>query len=122
MIVGYVRVSTAEQNTARQEVLMESLGVERIYIEKASGKDTERKELKEMLDYVRENDTVIVESISRLARNTKDLLGIVDKLDKKGVVFISQKEKVDTSTPMGKFVLTLFGAIAELEREYTLDR
>ena len=84
MKIGYIRVSTQEQNTMRQEVL--------------------------------------VESISRFARNTKDLLELVEQLTAKGVEFISQKESIDTSTPTGKFMLTIFGAVAELEREYILQR
>ena len=84
MKIGYIRVSTQEQNTMRQEVL--------------------------------------VESISRFARNTKDLLELVEHLTAKGVEFISQKESIDTSTPTGKFMLTIFGAVAELEREYILQR
>ena len=122
MLVGYIRVSTAEQNTARQEVLMKELGVEKIYIDKLSGKSTERPELKEMLEFIRSGDTVIVESISRFARNTKDLLDLVEKLHSKGVEFISKKESIDTTTPAGKFMLTVFGAVAELERGYILDR
>lgn len=122
MKVGYIRVSTEEQNTARQEVLMEQLGVEKVFIEKVSGKDTEREELKKMLAYIREGDTVVVESFSRLARSTKDLLNMVEKFEKKKVMFISQKENVDTTTPNGKFMLTIFGAMAELERENILQR
>lgn len=122
MKVGYVRVSTAEQNTARQEVLMQELGAEKVYIDKVSGKNKDRKQLKEMLGFVREGDTVIVESISRIARNTKDLLEIVETLKERGVEFVSKKEAIDTNTPAGKFMLTVFGAIAELERGYILDR
>ncbi len=122
MRVGYCRVSTAEQNTARQEVLLESLAVERVFIDRCSGKNTDRDALKEMLAFVREGDTVVVESISRLARNTKDLLSLIDKFTEQKVGFISQKESIDTSTPTGKFILTVFGAIAELEREYILQR
>lgn len=122
MKIGYVRVSTAEQNTARQEVLMEQLGVDQVYIDHASGKSTDRPELKKMLDFVRQGDTVVVESISRFARNTRDLLALVEALTTKGVEFVSQKEQIDTSTPTGRFMLTVFGAVAELEREYTLQR
>lgn len=123
MKVGYVRVSTEEQSTARQEVIMQELGVERVYIEKVSGKTQRgRKELEAMLQYVREGDVVVVESISRIARNTKDLLEIVERLDEKHVDFTSRKEQIDTNTPSGRFMLTVFGAIAELEREYILDR
>ena len=122
MKVGYVRVSTEEQNTIRQEVLMAELGVEKIYIEKASGKNADRGELKAMMDYVREGDTVIVESISRFARSTKDLLDLVGQLTAKNVEFVSMKESIDTTTPQGRFMLTVFGAMAELEREQTLQR
>lgn len=122
MKIGYIRVSTQEQNTMRQEVLMEQLGVDQIYIDRSSGKNANRPELKTMLEFVRKGDVVIVESISRFARNTKDLLELVEQLSAKGVEFVSQKEAIDTSTPTGKFMLTIFGAVAELEREYILQR
>lgn len=122
MKVGYVRVSTAEQNTARQEVLMQNLGVEKVFIDKMSGKNTDRPQLKEMLNFVREGDTVIVESFSRLARSTRDLLDIVNQLNEKNVKFVSQKETIDTSTPAGEFMLTVFAALADLERKTTLQR
>ena len=120
--IGYIRVSTQEQNTLRQEVLMEQLGAEQVYIDKVSGKNTNRPELHAMLDFVRKGDVVIVESISRFARNTQDLLELVEQLTSKGVEFVSQKEAIDTTTPTGKFMLTIFGAVAELEREYILQR
>lgn len=122
MKIGYIRVSTQEQNTTRQEVMMESLGVDELYIDRASGKNAQRPELQKMMEYVRRGDTVIVESISRFARNTKDLLELVERLSAKGVEFVSQKEAIDTTTPTGKFMLTIFGAVAELEREYILQR
>ena len=122
MKIGYIRVSSQEQNAARQEVLMESLGVDEVYIDRMSGKSTERPELKKMMEYVRQGDTVIVEAISRFARNTRDLLDLVERLTAKGVEFVSKKEAIDTTTPTGKFMLTVFGAVAELEREYTLQR
>lgn len=122
MRIGYVRVSSDEQNTARQEEMMKDLGVEKVYIDRASGKNTDRAQLKAMLSYVREGDVVVVSEISRLARNTMDLLGIIDELTKKGVGFESQKERIDTETPTGKFMLTVFGAVAELERGYIRSR
>ena len=122
MRVGYVRVSTMGQNTARQEVLMEKLGAERVYIDRMSGKNTSRPALRQMLEFVREGDVVVVESISRFARNTRDLLELVERLTAKGVEFVSRKEAIDTTTPSGKFMLTIFGAVAELEREYILQR
>lgn len=122
MRVGYVRVSTVGQNTARQEVLMEELGAERVFIDRTSGKNTSRPALRQMMDFVREGDVVVVESISRFARNTRDLLELVERLSGKGVEFVSKKETIDTMTPSGKFMLTIFGAVAELEREYILQR
>lgn len=122
MKVAYIRVSTEEQNTARQEEAMKSHGVERIYIEKISGKNTDRPQLKAMLDFVREGDTVIVESYSRLARSTADLLNIIGGLDSKGVSFISLKENIDTTTPQGKLMMTIFAGISQFERECILQR
>ena len=101
---------------------MESLGVSEVYIDRMSGKSADRPELKKLMEYVRRGDTVIVESISRFARNTRDLLELVEQLTAKGVEFISKKEAIDTTTPSGKFMLTIFGAVAELEREYILQR
>ncbi len=122
MKIGYIRVSTQEQNTIRQEVLMQEMGVDEVYIDRMSGKNTNRPELQRMMEYVRRGDTVIVESISRFARNTRDLLELVAQLTEKGVEFVSKKEAIDTTTPTGKFMLTIFGAVAELEREYILQR
>lgn len=122
MKIGYIRVSTQEQNTIRQETLMHALEADEVYIDRMSGKSKERPELKRMLSFVRQGDTVIVESISRFARNTRDLLELVEQLSAKGVAFVSQKEAIDTTTPTGKFMLTVFGAVAELEREYILQR
>ena len=87
MKIGYIRVSTEEQNTVRQEVLMEEFGVDEIYIDKASGKSSERPQLKKMMQFVRRGDVVIVESISRFARNTKDLLSLIEDLSAKDVTF-----------------------------------
>ena len=117
MKVGYVRVSTVEQNTIRQEMLMEELGVEKVFIDKMSGKSKDRPALNEMLSFVREGDVVIVSDISRFARNTKDFLELIEQLEDKKVQFESQKEKIDTSTPFGQFMLTVFAAMAQLERD-----
>ena len=122
MKIGYIRVSTAEQNSARQEVLINELGVDQVFIDRISGKTTDRPELKHMLTFVRTGDTVSVESVSRFARNTRDLLELVEQLTAKGVEFVSKKEAIDTTTATGKFMLTVFGAVAELEREYILQR
>ena len=122
MKVGYARVSTKEQNEARQIKAFEEMGVETVYIDKQSGKNADRPKLKEMLAFIRKGDVIIAESISRIARNTKDLLTIVETINGKGAEFVSLKESLDTRTPTGKFMLTVFGAMAELEREYILQR
>lgn len=122
MLIGYARVSTEEQNTGRQTEAFNSIGIEKMFIDKASGKNADREQLKQMISFVREGDTVVVESISRIARNTKDLLAIVDTLRSKNAEFVSMKESIDTTTAQGKFMLTVFGAMAELERECILQR
>lgn len=122
MRVGYVRVSTLDQNPARQDELMKSLGVEKVFSEKISGKDTSRPQFKEMLSFLREGDTLYVESFSRLSRSTRDLLSTVSILSERGINLVSDKEKVDTTTPQGRFMLTVFAALSELERENILER
>ena len=122
MKVFYIRCSTEEQNELRQKKSAKEINADKVFIDKASGKNTDRKELKNMLNYVREGDIVYCSDISRIARNTKDLLNIVEELKRKGVDFISLKESIDTTTPQGKFMLTVFGAMAELERESILQR
>ena len=120
--IAYIRVSTEEQNTARQDFMMEAQQIDKTFTEKISGKNMDRPQLKRMMEYVREGDTVVVESYSRFSRNTKDLLELVEELDHKGVSFVSLKEKIDTSTPSGKFMMTVFAGLAQFEREQTLQR
>lgn len=122
MLVAYIRCSSLDQNLQRQEKMMCEQKAEKIFVDKASGKNTDRDGFKAMMAFVREGDTVIVESISRIARNTRDLLTIIATLTEKGVEFISLKENIDTTTPQGRFMLTVFGALAELERENILER
>lgn len=121
----YIRVSTKEQNTIRQELKAHehNIPIENVYIEKASGKSiANRPILGALMSRLSSGDKLIVDSISRIARNTKDLLNLVEQLNAKGVIFVSLKECIDTTTPTGKFMLTIFGAVAELEREYTRER
>lgn len=123
MRVGYIRVSTVEQHEDRQvKDLTENAKVSKVFIDKLSGKDTNRPQLNAMIDYVREGDTVVVSEYSRLARSTKDLLNIIDTLENKGVTVISMKEKLDTSTPNGEFMLTVLAGVATLERKLMLQR
>ncbi len=123
--IAYIRVSTKEQNTIRQHAAFDTAGIhlDRIYEEKISGKDADRPELKKMLEYVREGDIVYVESISRLGRSTKDLLDIVDIFAKKKVELKSLKEPaIDTTTPYGKLIFNIFGALSEFERSCIKER
>lgn len=122
MIIGYVRVSTVEQNEARQLITMEKYNVEKVFSEKVSAKDTNREELNKMLDFSREGDTIVIHDFSRLARSTKDLLNIVELLQDKKVNLISAKENIDSSTVTGKLMLTMIGAINEFERTNLLER
>jgi len=122
MKIGYVRVSSESQNLERQETIMEELGVEKIFTDKQSGKNSSRKGLNEMLAFVRSGDVLIVESYSRLARSVKDLLEICDVLESKGVEFVSKKENIDTSTPTGRFLMVILAGLSAFEREMMLER
>ena len=122
MRVAYIRVSTVEQNEARQVEAMENKDIEKWFIEMVSGKDTNRPKLQEMLEFVRAGDEVYIHDFSRLARSTKDLLEIIETLNKKGVALKSNKENLDTSTATGKLMVTVIGAINEFERQNLLER
>ena len=120
--IAYVRVSTLEQNEARQRDALEKFEIDRWFIEKVSGKDTNRPKLQEMLEYVREDDTVYVEEFSRLGRSTADLLSIVQRIEDAGAKFVSTKESFDTSTPTGRLQMTMMATIVEFERAMILER
>ena len=120
--IAYVRVSTIDQNEARQREALSSYKIDKWFIEKASGKDVNRPQLQALLDYVREDDTVYVEEFSRLGRSTADLLATVQRIEAAGAKFISIKEDFDTKTPAGKLQMTMMAAIAEFERAMILER
>lgn len=122
MNIAYVRVSTVEQNEERQLEGLKKYNIEKWFTEKISAKDTNRPQLKAMLEFAREGDTIFVWDFSRLARSTKDLLELVETMEAKGVHFKSIKENLDTSTPTGKLMLTMIGAINEFERNNMLER
>lgn len=122
MQLAYIRVSTIEQNEQRQVEAMQKYDIEKWFVEKVSAKDTNRPKLQELLDFAREGDTIHIHDFSRLARSTKDLLDIVELLNSKGVILVSNKENIDTSTPTGKLMLTMIGAINEFERTNLLER
>lgn len=122
MRIGYIRVSSLDQNTDRQHEILKPYTLEKIFEEKISGKDRNRPALQEMMKFCRDGDTIYIESISRLARNTKDFLNIVEELSAKAVGIVSAKESLDTSTPSGKFMLTVFAALSQLERDTIKQR
>lgn len=122
MKLGYVRVSTVEQNEERQLETMKLYGVEKVFSEKVSAKDARRPKLQEMMEFARDGDTIFIHDFSRLARNTQDLLLIVEKLNSKGVHLVSSKENIDTNTATGKLLLTVIAAIAQFERENLKER
>ncbi len=122
--IAYIRVSTEDQNTARQEELFKEHNIDKFFMEKVSGKNIkDRPELQKMMDYVREGDVVYVESISRFGRSLQDLLTLINQLNDKGVQFKSLKEgDIDTTTPTGKLVFSIFASLAEFERETIKQR
>lgn len=120
--IAYVRVSTVEQNEARQLEGLQKYSIDKWFTEKVSAKDTNRPQFKAMLDYARQGDIIYIHDFSRLARSTKDLLSIVEQLHNKGIHLVSNKENLDSSTPTGKLMLTMIGAINEFERTNLLER
>lgn len=122
MRIAYARVSTEQQELHRQVDALDKVGYDRIITEKYTGTKKDREGLQKLMDMVREGDTVIVESISRLGRNTLDILTIVEELNNTGVNLISLKESMDTTTPTGKAMMQMMMVIAELERNLTVQR
>lgn len=121
-IFGYARVSTEAQNLDRQLDALKKYGVDMIYNEKMTGTKKDRPELAKMIDRMTEGDTVVIESLSRLGRSTKDLIELTELFQDKGVHLVSLKENIDTSTSTGKLLFTLMSAIAQFERDTIADR
>ena len=120
--IAYVRVSTIDQNEGRQRAALQPYSIDKWFIEKISGKNADRPKLQEMLEYIREDDTVYCEEFSRLGRSTADLLSIVRQIEDVGAKFVSIKEQFDTKTPAGKLQMTMLAAISEFERDMILER
>lgn len=123
MKIAYIRISDPSQNEARQIEMMKDKGIEKVFLDKCSGKNMERPKLREMLEFIRENDEVYIESFSRLARSTKDLLVLVEHItETKKAHLISLKENIDTNSPTGRMFLTIIASINQFERECLLER
>lgn len=122
MRVGYIRVSTTHQNTDRQEDSLEQMNVEKLFIEKASGKDRRRPQLKAMMDFVQAGDTVVVHELSRMARSVVDLYDIAKELNDKGVSLESLKEDIDLTSATGKLTFGIMAVMAQFERDLLLER
>lgn len=122
MIIGYARVSKEEQVIDRQVDLLVKYGAEEIIQEKMSGVKRDRAGIEELLMKCRSGDQVVVESISRLGRNTLDILKLIQQLSDRGVSFVSLKENMDTTTPTGKAMFQMMGVISELERNLIAER
>ncbi len=121
-IFGYARVSTEAQNLDRQLDALKKYGATQIYNEKMTGTKKDRPELAKLIDRMTEGDTVVIESLSRLGRSTKDLIELTELFQSKGVHLVSLKENIDTSTSTGKLLFTLMSAIAQFERDTIADR
>lgn len=122
MKFGYARVSTDDQELARQIDALNNYGVDKIYKEKITGTKASRPELDKLKNALREGDSVIIESLSRLGRSTKDLLALLEEWDNQGVKLVSLKENIDTTTPTGKLLVTVLSAISQFERDITVQR
>jgi DNA invertase Pin-like site-specific DNA recombinase len=122
MLVGYARVSTQDQKTELQLDALKAAGCEKVFVEKASGAQRDRPELKSALDYMRDGDTLVVWKLDRLARSMKQLIETVEGLEEVGVGFRSLTEAIDTTTAGGKLVFHVFGALAEFERSIIRER
>lgn len=120
--IAYVRVSTIEQNEARQVEALKKYDIDRWFMEKVSGKNMDRPELQKMLEYAREGDTIYIHDFSRISRNTSDLLALTEELQRRGICLVSNHENLDTNTPTGKLMLTVIAAINEFERTNLLER
>ena len=122
MIIGYARVSTADQNLDAQIDALKEAGAEKIFQEKVTGKSRRRPELEKLLEHLRKSDVVVVTKYDRLARSLRDLIEIVELIGERDAGFRSLGEDIDTTTPNGRLIFHIFGSIAEFERERIVER
>lgn len=122
MRFGYARVSTTDQNLEMQVEAIKSYGVDKIYSDKLSGKSMDRKEFGKLLEHLRSGDTLVIYSLSRLGRKTKDLIGLIEKFNAENINLVSIKENIDTNSPMGRAMIGMISIFSELEREIIVER
>ena len=122
MIYGYARVSTAEQNLDRQIDALNKYGIDRLYCEKMSGTKKNRPELSRVLEILSDGDTLVIESLSRLGRSTKNLAELMETFNSKNIRLVSLKETIDTTTPTGKLLSTILSSLAQFERDILVER
>ena len=122
MIYGYARVSTADQNLDRQIDALNKYGIDRLYCEKMSGTKKNRPELSRVLEILSDGDTLVIESLSRLGRSTKNLAELMETFNSKNIRLVSLKETIDTTTPTGKLLYTILSSLAQFERDILVER
>jgi DNA invertase Pin-like site-specific DNA recombinase len=122
MNIGYARVSTQDQNLDLQNDALKAAGCENIYTDKMSGAKTERPGLEKIMSFIRKGDTLVVWKLDRLGRSLKHLIQVMNQLEERGIYFKSVQESLDTSTPGGKLIFHVFGALAEFERDIIRER
>lgn len=122
MKFGYVRVSSRTQNPDLQVDALREFGVDKIFIDKMSGRSMDRPQFSEMMKYLRRGDTVVVWKLDRLGRTTKGLIELFDEFEKTGIEFVSLTEQIDTTTPMGKFIVTILAGFVQMEVDLNRER
>src|SRR4051812_15171981 len=122
MLLGYARVSDASQNHNLQIDALRQAGCERIYIETASGARADRSELTKLLDTARDGDAVVCWRLDRIGRSLRHLTEIAERLEQRGIALRSLTESIDTSTPSGRFLFNILGALGQMEREIIVER
>jgi len=122
MLIGYQRVSTDDQNLALQHDALQSAGCEKIFSDKMSGAKADRPGLKQAFEFARKGDTLVVWRLDRLGRSLKDLIALVEEMEKRKIGLRSLQENIDTTTSGGKLVFHMFGALAEFERNLIRER
>ena len=123
MLIGYARVSTLDQNLDRQTDALNTAGAVKLFTEKVTGKKTDRPELMKLIEQLRDGDVVVISELTRLSRSTKDLFAIVELIQSKGADIRSLKETwLDTTTPHGKLMFTIFAGLSQFEADLTAQR